>query len=78
MINPMQMIFQAMQGGMNPMQMIQQQAARNPQFQQLQQICQGKTPEQLRQVAENMCKERGTTYDEVARSFAQQMGIPYK
>jgi transposase len=74
----MQMIFQAMQGGMNPMQMIQQQAAQNPQLQQLMQICQGKTPEQLRQVAENMCRERGTTYDEVAKNFAQQMGIPYK
>lgn len=78
MMNPMQMLFQAMQSGANPLQMIQQQAARNPQFQQLHQICNGKTPEQLRQVAENMCKERGTTYDNVARNFAQQMGIPYK
>lgn len=77
-MNPMQMIFQAMQGGMNPMQMIQQQAAGNPQLQQLHQICNGKSPDELRKIAENMCRERGTTYDEVAKNFAQQMGIPYK
>lgn len=77
-MNPMQMLMQAMQTGLNPMQMIQQQAGQNPQLQQLQQICQGKSPQQLREIAENMCRERGTTYDQMARSIAQQMGVPYR
>ena len=32
------------------------------------------TPEQLRTMAENMAKERGTTLDNVAR----QLGLPWK
>lgn len=78
MMNPMQMLLQAAQTGTNPMQMLAQQAGNSPQLQQLQQICQGKTPQQLREIAENMCKERGTTYDQLARSMAQQYGIPYR
>lgn len=77
-MNPMMMLMQAMQTGMNPMQMLQQQAGQNPQLQKLQEVCGGKTPQQLREIAENMCKERGTTYDQLARSVAQQMGIPYR
>lgn len=76
-MNPMMMFMQAMQGGCNPMAFIQQQAASNPQFKQLQQICQGKSPEQLRQVAENMCRQRGTTYDEMAQKVFQTLGIPF-
>lgn len=73
MINPMQMMMQAMQGGQNPMQWLAQMSGRNPQFQQLQQIVQGKSPEQLMQIADNMARERGTT----VQALAQQMGIPY-
>lgn len=77
-MNPLQMMLQAMQGGMNPMQMIQQQAAQNPQFRQLQEVCSGKSPEQLKQIAENMCRERGTTYDALAQRVCQSLGVPYK
>lgn len=78
MMNPLQMLLQAAQAGANPMQMLAQHAGNNPQLQQLQQICAGKTPQQLREIAENMCKERGTTYDQLARNVAQQYGIPYR
>ena len=73
MINPMQMMMQAMQGGQNPMQWLSQMVGQNPQLQQLQQITQGKSPEQLMQIAENMARERGTT----VQALAQQMGLPY-
>lgn len=73
MINPMQMMMQAMQGGQSPMQFLAQASGQNPVFQQMQQITQGKTPQQLMQIAENMAKERGTTLQAVA----QQMGLPF-
>lgn len=72
MINPMQMMMQAMQGGQNPMQWLAQMSGKNPQLQQLQQIVQGKSPDQLMQIADNMAKERGTT----VQALAQQMGLP--
>lgn len=74
MINPMQMMMQAMQGGQSPMQFLAQASGQNPIFQQMQQITQGKNPQELMQLAENMAKERGTTL----QTLAQQMGIPYQ
>lgn len=73
-MNPMQMMMQAMQGGQSPMQFLAQAGSQNPAFQQMLQITQGKNPQQLMQIAENMAKERGTTL----QAIAQQMGIPYQ
>lgn len=71
MNNPlMQLVSITRQGG-NPMQMIQQMAANNPQAAQAMKIMQGKSPEQLKQIATNMAKERGMTIDQVM----QQLGI---
>ena len=71
MNNPlMQLVSMTRQGG-NPMQMIQQMAANNPQAAQAMRIMQGKSPEQLRQIATNMAKERGMTVEQVM----QQLGI---
>ena len=55
--------------GGNPMMLIQQMAGRDPRAQQALKMVQGKTPDQLRQMAENMAKERGTTIDEIARGL---------
>lgn len=71
MNNPMmQLISMTRQGG-NPMQMIQQMAANNPQAAQAVRIMQGKNSEQLRQIATNMARERGMTVEQVM----QQLGI---
>lgn len=70
----MQMMMTAMQQRLNPMTYIQQQAQNNPEFRQLSGLIQGKSPEQLRTMAENMAKERGTTLGNVAR----QLGLPWK
>jgi hypothetical protein len=71
MNNPlMQLLSMTRQGG-NPMQMIQQMAANNPQAAQAMRIMQGKSPEQLRQIATNMARERGMTVEQVM----QQLGI---
>lgn len=66
-----QMINMARNGG-NPMQMIQHMARSNPQINQVIQMMNGKSPDQLRQMASNMAKERGMSLEQVA----QQFGIP--
>ena len=53
------------------MQMIQQMAGQNPQAAQAMRLIQGKNPQQLRQIAENMAKERGVDLNQIAR----QMGV---
>ena len=78
MMNLMQMMGQLarmMQGGGNPMQLLQQMAGQNPQMAGFLQTIQGKSPQQLRQMAENLAKERGTSIQEVAGKL-QQMGFP--
>lgn len=71
--NPAIQMLQIMRGGGNPMQMLQQLAGRNPQAAQVMQMIRGKSPQQLRTMAENMCRERGTSLEQVAR----QLGISF-
>lgn len=69
--NPMAMMMQMMRSGGNPNAMLQQMANQNPQVRQFMQMINGKSPQQLRQIAENVAKERGVTLEYVA----QQLGI---
>ena len=71
MNNPMMQMLSMMQAGRNPMQVLAAIAKNNPQAQQMMNMIQGKTPDQLRKMAENMAAERGTTIEDVAR----QLGI---
>lgn len=63
--NPMFQIIQAMQMGRNPQLLMQQMARTNPQINQAMTMMQGKSPQEIRQMAENMCRERGTTPEQV-------------
>ena len=72
MNNPMMAMVQMAMNGMSPAQFLQQMAARNPMAAQAMNIIQGKTPEQLHEIADNMAKQRGTTVEEIARQY----GIP--
>lgn len=79
MFNPMQMmknnpIMQMMgmlQNSKNPLSVMQQLAGQNTQLQQVMNITQGKTPQQMQQMAENLAKEKGVNLKE----FMKQMGI---
>lgn len=71
MNNPMMEMLQMARNGGNPMQMLQQMAGQNPQAAQAMRLIQGKNPQQLRQIAENMAKERGVDLNQMAH----QMGI---
>lgn len=72
MNNPAAAMMQMAMGGMSPMQFLQRRMGQNPQITQAMNLIQGKTPEQLHQIADNMAKQRGTTVEEIARQY----GIP--
>lgn len=73
MINP----FQAMKAMQNPMNFLQQQVMekfknQNPQmYNQVQEMIKGKSEPQLKEMAQNIAKERGINLNE----FASQFGI---
>lgn len=71
MNNPMMAMINVMRSGGNPMNLVQQMAMQNPQMRQFMQMVNGKSPAQLKQMAENVAKERGVSLNDVAR----QLGI---
>ena len=69
MNNPIMALVNAARSGGNPMQLMQQMAMQDPRIAQARQMMQGKSPQQLRTMAENMARERGTTVQDVARGL---------
>lgn len=67
MNNPLMGLVNLARNGGNPMMLMHQMVGQNPQMQQAMSMIQGKTPEQLKQMAENMAKERGMTVEQVAK-----------
>lgn len=51
------------------MQLMQQQAMRNPQVKNAMSMLQGKNTQELQQMAMNMCRERNTTPEQVLRQL---------
>lgn len=69
MNNPLLSIMGVARSGGNYSQMIRNLAMRDPQIGQAMQMIQGKTPDQLKQMAMNMAKERGVSVEDVARGL---------
>lgn len=67
--SPMQMIRDQFMRGMTPTAILERMAG--PQANQARQIINGKNPNQLREIAMNMAKQRGVDLN----SLAQQMGV---
>ena len=67
MSNPIFQLANVARNGGNAIQMLQRMAEQNPQAAQAINLIQGKTPQQLQQIATNMARERGTTPQEIAR-----------
>lgn len=67
--NPMAQLIRAAQGGGNPMQIISQMAGANPQMRNGLEMVQGKSPQQLEQMARNMARERGADVNDILRSL---------
>lgn len=70
-INPMLQMVGMLRSGKDPRQFLMQMAQNNPQVRQVMQMMNGKSPEELRKMADNIAAERGTTVEDVAR----QLGI---
>lgn len=69
MNNPLMMLIQAAQNRMDPIQILGQLAGCNPMINQTLKMVQGKSPDQLRRMAENMARERGTSPEEILRGL---------
>lgn len=69
MNNPMSQIMNALQQGVNPNQIAMQLAQHNPAVRQAMQMVNGKTPEQVRDMAFQMAKERGVDLNQLARNM---------
>ena len=67
-------LVNAMKSGGNPNAMLQQMAGSDPRIGQAMQMMQGKNPQQLRSMAENMARERGINIADLARG----LGIPMR
>lgn len=61
------------QAGVNPNALLNQMANSDPRAAQALQMIQGKSPDQLRTMAENMARERGTSVEQIAQSLGLKM-----
>lgn len=60
---------------MDPMMlMFQQNIGSNPLFQQAQKMSQGKSEQEIIQIAKNICKEKGIDFDSAFSTFKSMMG----
>ncbi len=71
--NPIAQIQQLLNAGRSPDAVFNFLAQSNPQVNQVKRLMYGKTSEQLQEIARNMCRERGTTIEDVARSLGIQV-----
>lgn len=71
-MNPLMMLIQAMRGGGNPTEALSQMSG-NPAVARGMEMIQGKSSEQLEQLARNMAKERGTTPEAIFNSIMNGM-----
>jgi len=69
--NPIMQMMEMLQNSRNPLAVMQKLAGQNPKLQQVMGMTQGKTYQQMQQMAENLAKEKGVNLQE----FMKQMGI---
>ena len=66
--NPLQRIGM-LQNANNPMALMQQVLGTNPQFKQVMQIAQGKSPQELEQYVRNLYQSQGQDINQIASQF---------
>ena len=66
--NPMQIIGM-LQKSQNPMALMQQIFGNNPQFNQIMQIAQGKSPQELEQYVRNLAQSQNIDLNQLANQF---------
>ena len=73
MNNPLMQLAWALRTGGRPEQLLRQLAAQDPQVSKVLQLLGNKTPQQQRQIAETMARERGLSVDDIARQLGIQI-----
>ena len=67
-MNPMAMLMQMMRTrNGNPAPLLEQIARQNPAMRQAMDMTRGKSPQEIRQIADNMARQRGTTVEDILR-----------
>lgn len=74
MFNPMQLMGMMRNPKQAANSMFQQNLQANPLFKRAQQMAEGKTPEQLQQVAQNLCQQKGIDMNQALQQFQSQFG----
>ena len=69
MNSPLNMMTSMLRTGMSPEAVFNRLLQSDPRAAQIQQMTAGKSREQIYQMVNNMCRERGTTPEAVARSL---------
>lgn len=72
MLNPMQLI-QLIQGGGNPMQMLNQMSRTNPMVGQVLRMTNGRTPNEMRNMAQEIARQRGVDLNQLAESMGLKL-----
>ena len=70
--NPLQLIG-LLQNSNNPMGVLQQLLGNNPQYRQVLQIAQGKSPQELEQYVRNLYQSQGQDINQVASQFGLKL-----
>ena len=75
--NPMAQLLPQM--NKNPMEgiqaMVMSQLQNDPRYQRAQEMAKGRTPQELEQVARNLCQQQGIDFDQALNQFKNQFGI---
>lgn len=69
MLNNIMSMLQQLSQSQNPMGMMMQMYGGNPQFQQVMQIVQSKSPQELEQYTRNICKSQNIDIDNLIKRF---------
>ena len=69
MNNPLAAMTRLARMGRDPRSIVQEMVRSDPRARQAAQMFAGKTPRQMESMVRNMCAERGTTPEELARSL---------
>ena len=72
MMNPMQLI-QMMQSGGNPMQLLSQMGRQNPMVGQVLQMTNGRTPGEMRDMAQRIARQKGVDLNQLAQSMGLRL-----
>ena len=74
-MNPLMKLVQMIRSGGKPENMLRQMAQQNPMVAQAMKMVEGKSPQQINQIAANMARERGVDINALTQQIRQTLGM---